>query len=89
MSRNSNYGEVKVPCQFGTLVARYSGDPGYFEGIEIDLILPDGGEMQCALVECSASNYGEDLMQIAVWNGDEESPIFSSGYNPNGEWSYR
>lgn len=73
-----------VPCKAGHLVAQFTGDPGIYDGIGIDLVRPDGAVIQCVTVE--TVDTGE--LHALCWDGNEEDPVSEVKIDPDGEMAY-
>ena len=55
---------------------QYSGDPGYYDGIEVSL-LTDRGELQVACAEVDATG-PEPVLGVRSWDGVSEDPTHTS-----------
>ena len=78
---------LEMPCAGGKLTASYMGDPGIYDGIDIDFVAHDGSARQCALVEF---DHGANAMLTHTCDG---TSVEASGYGtvdltcPDGAWS--
>lgn len=88
------YDTLEVECTFGKLVAGFFGDSeaGY-DGIYVDLVLPDGRETQCCIVEsvpysCYHEGEGDPEMHVLVWDGNDEDPVHKQVIDTDGEYVY-
>lgn len=87
----ANEPTLVIDTPFGQLCATYTGDPGYYEGIAVDLVQKDGVK-RIAVVECSPHDAAlpkdkqiyPTLFHTFAYNGQDEEPV-RTDFDENGE----
>ena len=67
---------LEVVTPMGVLRAQYSGDPGFYDGIEVSL-LTDRGELQVVCAEVDATG-PVPVLGVRSWDGVSEGPTHAS-----------
>ena len=79
---------IELECPLGVLRCETFNNDGEFVEFGIDLIRPDGGLVQVAVVGTSLNESGCEL-HVHAFNGDDECAASTVIVNPDGECIYR